>query len=205
MRWSLLGGMVVAGLAWASPWDIDMIDSAGFKAYEWKMPNARVEGTVPRPQGAIVRAGGTGSYQNDYIPQHDRLAADVDSLKNPYPVDDAVLAKGKEQFQITCAPCHGAEGKGGGPVTQNKPNDDITKAIRRFPMPAPLLSGQGSVSSLRSDGYLYLTIRNGGVAMPKYGLSLTDQERWGIIAYIRTLEGAAWTPPAEPATPGENP
>lgn len=200
-RWIVVVGMLLAGLAWASPWDIDMVDSTAFKAYEWKMPNARIEGTVQRPQGAIVRAKSNGAYQNDYIAAHDRNASDVDGLKNPYNADEASLTQGKQLFQVTCAPCHGVEGKGNGPVVQNKPNDDITKAIRRFPIPAPNLSGAGSAPSMRSDGYLYLTIRNGGVGMPKYGLSLTDQERWAIVSYIRTLDGAQWTPPAPPAAP----
>jgi len=201
--WLLTGGLLLAGVAWASPWDIDMIDSRAFKAFEWKMRPVIPEGSVQRPEGAIQRAGPIGTYQNDYIPDGDRLAPETDAMRNPYPVDDAALATGKHLTQVTCAPCHGVDGTGHGPVTVNDP----AAGIRRFPMPAPPLSGKGVVTAQRSDGYIYYTIRNGGVGMPAYGISLTDRERWAIVAYLRTLEGAAYVPPAPPAatttgTPG---
>jgi mono/diheme cytochrome c family protein len=195
-------GLLIAGAAWASPWDIDMINSVTFKAYEWKMRPMPQE-SIQRPQGGIPRAKPTGGYQNDYIAAVDRTKPEIDTLKDPYKVDDKTVAGGKKLFQTTCAPCHGVEGKGGGPVTHNDP----AKNIRRFPLPAPLLSGPGAVTALRSDGYIYGTIRNGGALMPPYGVALTDNERWSIIAYIRTLEGAQYTPPAAapdaatPATP----
>ena len=161
-RWFALGGLLLAGAAWSSPWDIDMIDSRGFKAYEWPMHRAIPDGSLQRPAGAIPRSGGVGTYQNDYIAPGDRLAPTTDGMANPYPVDKPTLARGEHLFQVSCAPCHGVQGAGGGPVTKNDP----TAGIRRFPLPAPMLSGAGSVSATRSDGYLYYTIRNGGALMP---------------------------------------
>ncbi len=194
-RWLALGGLLLAGAAWSSPWDIDMIDSRGFRAFEWKMRPQIPEGTIQRPSGGIPRAQANGAYQNDHIAAVDRNSADIAAVTNPYAVDDAELARGAKLFQVSCAPCHGIDGKGGGPVTHN----DAAKGILRFPVPAPMLSGEGSVSGLRNDGYMYATIRHGGSIMPKYGVSLTDRERWAIVAYIRTLEGGAYVPPAPPA------
>jgi mono/diheme cytochrome c family protein len=192
----LIAGLLGAGVAVASPWDIDMVDSVTLKAYEWKMMTPFAEGTVQRPQGDVQRAGANGTYQNDYIPEHDR-ATDADSVTDPYPADDKTVEKGKALFAVSCAPCHGQEGKGHGPVTTNDPD----KGIRRFPVPAPLLSGAGAVTAVRSDGYIYLTIRNGGALMPRYGVSLTDRERWSIVNYIRTLDGAQYKAPETPAAP----
>lgn len=201
-RWFLTGGLLLAGLAWASPWDLDMVDSRAAKAYEWRMRPAIPEGSIQRPNGAVARPGEVGTYQNDYIAPGDRMAPGTDAMKNPYPVDDATVATGSHLFQVTCAPCHGIEGKGGGPVTTNDP----TKGINRFPVPAPNLSGPGAAPAMRSDGYLYYTIRNGGALMPAYGTSLTDRERWAVVTYLRTLPGTAYTPPAAAAastgTPG---
>jgi mono/diheme cytochrome c family protein len=189
-------GLLVAGVAWASPWDIDMVDSVMFKAYEWKM-RPLPEGSVQRHDAGLPLAKANGFYQTDYIAAVDRNTVG-DTLHDPYPVDDASLAQGKRLFQITCAPCHGIEGKGGGPVTQNDP----AKNIRRFPLPAPLLSGPGAVTAVRSDGYIYGTIRNGGALMPPYAVALTDAERWSVISYIRTLDGATYSAaPAAPAAP----
>jgi mono/diheme cytochrome c family protein len=194
-------GLLVAGVAWASPWDIDMIDSVNFKAYEWKM-RPLPEGSVQRHDAGIPRAKPDGFYQNDYVAPVDRNTVG-DTLHDPYPIDATALAQGKKLFQVTCAPCHGVEGKGGGPVTHNDPANNI----RRFPLPAPLLSGPGAVTALRTDGYIYGTLRNGGALMPPYAVSLTDAERWSIISYIRTLDGAQYTAPAEaaPATPAAPP
>jgi mono/diheme cytochrome c family protein len=185
-------GLLAAGVAWASPWDIDMIDSRAFKAYEWKM--------LPQPEGSVQRdpvgPRPAGAYQVAYVAPVDRMnAAQVDPMVNPYGSDAAVVAQGKRLFEITCQPCHGVEGKGGGTVTYNDPANNI----RRFQLPAPLLSGTGAVTAIRSDGYIYGTIRNGGALMPSYGIALTDAERWSVVSYIRTLDGATYTPPAPPA------
>lgn len=207
----LLGG----GVAWASPWDIDMIDAVMFKAYEWNMKPqpkdsvARFADSAPRPRAA-------GYYQNAAVPEYSRLdVATTDSLTDPYAKDTNHVETGKKLFAVNCAPCHGQEGAGGGPVTYN----DAEKGIRRFPMVAPNLSGDASRVKTLSDGFLYLTIRNGGAGsagaskdrssveaaigagMPAYGPLLTDAERWAVVAYIRTLPNAAqpMPSPVEPA------
>lgn len=197
-RWVLACGLLVSGAAYSFPWDIDMIDGRGFKAFEWKMLPPIPEGAVQRPTGGIPRAKPSGSYQNDHIAPLDRTAPTTEGVRNPYIVDKAALADGAKMFQVTCAPCHGQEGKGGGPVTHNDP----AKGVNRFPVPAPMLSGDGAVTAIRSDGYLYGTIRGGGSLMPLYGISLTDRERWAIVAYMRSLDGTAYknaVPLAPPA------
>lgn len=193
----IAAGLLAAGVAVASPWDIDMVDSRGVKAYRWKMMPAKVEGTLQRGTGAVTRAKSVGSYQNDYIAPGDRMSPEAATMKSPYGDTEAQVATGEKYFRVNCAPCHGLQGKGGGPVTQNAPD----QGRKRFMMPAPLLSGDGAVTALRSDGYIYYTIRNGGVGMPAHGLLLTDSERWAIVSYIRTLDGAQYTAPdAAPAT-----
>lgn len=208
-RWLALGAVFVAGAAVASPWDIDMIDAIMFKGYEWRMK--------PQPAAVTARVAATrpharaeGYYQNGAVPDVNRLdTAATDALVNPYASDPNHVATGERMFQVTCAPCHGVAGAGGGPVTTN----DADKGIRRFPMVAPMLSGTSSRVSKLSDGYIYATIRNGGngsagasdtktaveaaigAGMPAYGALLTDAERWAVVAYMRTLPNAAYTPP----------
>jgi len=43
--------------------------------------------------------------------------------------------------------------------------------------------------SQRSDGYLYATIRNGGVVMPAYADAMSVEERWQVVLYLRKLQG----------------
>lgn len=193
-------GLLAAGVAVASPWDIDMVDSRAAKAYGWKMMSPKVEGTLQRSHGAVSRAKSVGNYQNDYVAPGDRMSPEAATMKSPYGDTEAQVKTGEKYFRINCAPCHGLEGKGGGPVTQNAPD----QGRNRFMMPAPLLSGDGAVTALRSDGYIYYTIRNGGVGMPAHGILLTDAERWAIVSYIRTLDGAQYTPPDAATTPASS-
>jgi len=192
-------GLLAAGAATASPWDIDMTDSRAFKAYSWKMMPPKPEGTLFRPSGAIQRAKPTGYYQNDYVAPGDRMSPSTDAMTSPYGSSEAQLKTGQRLFEVTCQPCHGINGDGHGPVTKYDP----ANGFNRFQIPAPALSGDGAVSAHRSDGWIYYTIRNGGTGMPLYGVSLTDAERWAIVSYVRTLPGATWAdaPKAAPSAP----
>jgi hypothetical protein len=87
------------------------------------------------------------------------------------------------------AACEAAQGKGGSPVADHNP----AEGRHRFPIMPPRLSGEGATTPTRTDGYLYLTIRNGAALMSGYSQALDNDEMWGIVAYIRTLDGAQYT------------
>ncbi len=167
--------------AQAFPWDWDMVDGTFKRAYEWAMMNL--------PDGAVSI--------NRYVPNADRMTPEGQALQNPLGATPAAadLATGERMFGIYCQTCHGVEGKGGAPVMLNDP----ANGIKRYPVPPPMLSGPGAITTARSDGYIYLTIRNGGAIMPGYGSSMEDQEIWATVAYLRTLEGAQYSPPAPSA------
>jgi mono/diheme cytochrome c family protein len=95
-------------------------------------------------------------------------------LKNPVAFTPESIKRGREKFQTYCSPCHGPDAKGKGPVS------------KKF-IPPPDLTSDFIKS--RSDGYLYSTIRNGGAIMPAYGKSISAQERWDIVNFIRSLQG----------------
>lgn len=185
-RFAVLG-LLMAGLGFSSPasafpWDWDMVDAQFFRAYEWAM--------MTLPDGAVTR--------DRFVPNYNRMTPEGQALTNPLTAPSAAdLATGKKMFVIYCQTCHGVDGKGGSPVIKNDPANNI----RRYPIPPPNLSGVGAITTSRSDGYIYLTIRNGGAIMPRYGAAMNDHEMWSVVAYIRTMEGAAATPPAPPADP----
>lgn len=185
LKWALAGlGLLASSTAMAFPWDIDMVDAYFYRGYEWAMMNL--------PDGVVSR--------DLYVANADRMTPAGQAMENPYGAPTAAtLEQGERMFNVYCATCHGAEGKGGAEVMRNDP----TKGIRRYPVPAPMLSGTGSISKSRSDGYIYLTIRNGAAVMPGYNQAMYDHEMWSIVSYIRTLEGAAYVPPAPPPNEGE--
>ena len=53
------------------------------------------------------------------------------------------------------------------------------------------------IAKYKSDGYIYLTIRNGSAIMPRHGYMMSDQEMWSVVRYIRRQEGGQFKAPTE--------
>ena len=92
----------------------------------------------------------------------------------PFHRDAATLARGRERYEIFCAPCHGRGGFGDGMVVQ-----------RGFPAPPSYHSER-----LRNapDSHLLDVIANGYGAMYPYGDRVAEADRQAIVAYIRVLQ-----------------
>ena len=172
-----VAGLGLATAAIGLPWDIDMADSQGHKAYEVPMKGI-AEGAIAQPD---IRS------PIGYTPNYERTSPEGMALTSPLANDEATLAQGEKMYNTYCTPCHG-DGENLGPVAQPG----------RFPG-VVALSGAGGVSKSRTDGWIYLTIRNGGAIMPYYSWAMSDAEMWSIVHYVRTLPGAAYVPPAPPA------
>jgi mono/diheme cytochrome c family protein len=120
------------------------------------------------------------TYPTDTIPTRGKEALmsreDADTkLTNPIPSSPESVAAGKYAFAKNCAACHGLDGKGDTPVA---------KKLAEKGAVLPELS----LVTYRSDGFIYGTIRNGGINMPRYGAQTTPQERWHIVNYVRSLQ-----------------
>jgi mono/diheme cytochrome c family protein len=96
------------------------------------------------------------------------------ALRNPLSPTVSHLNAGEHLFGTYCSPCHGQNGKGGGPVV----------AVLKVP-PADLTAGMPAEVS---DGYIFWTIRNGGITMPSYGDAMTPTEMWEVVLYLRSLQ-----------------
>ena len=92
-------------------------------------------------------------------------------------VDEKVMARGHERFDIYCQPCHGATGNGDGMVVQ-----------RGFKRP-PAYSEQRLRDA--APGYLFDVISRGFGAMPDYAAQIKVTDRWAIVAYVRALQLSA--------------
>jgi mono/diheme cytochrome c family protein len=131
----------------------------------WYQPSIRPEQDPrPEPERSIPLGAEPRYVDRD----------DTAELANPVAPTAASLAHGKMLFLARCAPCHGPEGHGGGPVS-------------RFFPEAPDLA-YAKVKE-RSDGYIWGTITYGGKAMPpqREGLSATD--RWDLVNHVRSIQG----------------
>ena len=93
---------------------------------------------------------------------------------NPCPADEASLEKGKEVYTKECLSCHGLTGRGDGPGTK-----DLDK---------PVSSLTDSKVARETDGALFWKTTLGRRPMPAYKKLLTEEERWDVVNYIRSLE-----------------
>lgn len=136
----------------------------------------------PAPENAVPFASPLGATPEQPLePTEAALVAWGDTVVNPVPMSEEVLAAGQEAYHTHCYVCHGADGEGNGPVVGPP---------ERFPMGPSLLT---PAATDRSDGYLYGIIRVGRGLMPAYGSRISHQERWSIVNYVRHLQqqGAA--------------
>jgi hypothetical protein len=147
----------------------DMHDQPRFKPFaqsdfyaDLRSARAPVEGTVARGQlheDSYFYTGKFGNNPGDYM---------------PFTVTDDVLARGRERFNIYCAPCHSRVGDGNGMIVQRgfrAPPSYHTERLRKAPL-----------------GYFFDIATNGFGAMPEYASQIPPRDRWCIVAYIRALQ-----------------
>jgi len=122
-----------------------------------------VEGTVARDQlnaDTYFYTGKIGNNPGDYM---------------PFPVTREVLERGRERYDIYCAPCHSRIGDGNGFVPSRgfarKPPSYHIARLQKAPL-----------------GYFFDVMTNGFGIMPDYASQITPQDRWNIVAYIRALQ-----------------
>jgi Cytochrome C oxidase, cbb3-type, subunit III len=93
----------------------------------------------------------------------------------PFPVTKEVLERGRERYDIFCAPCHSRVGDGNGFI----PSRGFTRMPPSYHTPrlqkAPL-------------GYFFDVMTNGFGIMPDYASQVSPEDRWKIVAYIRALQ-----------------
>ncbi|MBI3077185.1 MAG: c-type cytochrome, partial [Deltaproteobacteria bacterium] len=93
------------------------------------------------------------------------------------------VANGKALYEKKCAVCHGAQGRGDGPAE-----------FVLFPKPRDLTKGTFKIRStptIPTDQDLFRTISQGmpGTSMPSWA-PLTEQERWDLVAFVKSLSTA---------------
>ncbi len=139
-----------------------------------------IDGTVARGE----LRDDDGFYTGQLPPESLRDRPDVQPLdlsggkaamlqKVPIPVDEKLIRRGQDRFNIFCAPCHDQSGAGKGTVVQ-----------RGFPPPIDL---NGERVRTAPDGYLFDVITHGVRNMPGYAVQVPPLDRWAIVAWVRVL------------------
>jgi mono/diheme cytochrome c family protein len=159
--------VAIPGAGVTLPWDKDMRDQ----------PSTKPQDSVVETNQTSVPVGGKDHYEppKDIIELvRTRLEAGR-TLVNPVGRSPESLARGRQMYELHCQVCHGDQGRGDGPV-----------GIKFVPQPMEL---NLDYVQLQPDGQLYYTISHGSIAMPGYWQSISPEDRWHLINFIKEVFG----------------
>jgi len=130
--------------------------------------------------GAGIRAGVFHGKEDWPVPE------EAKKVKNPVPSSPASVAAGKTLYRDDCAQCHGEQGKGDGP-----------EADMYDPKPTDI--SDAHMMSEMTDGEIFYKISEGRRPMPSFKKKLTEEQRWQIVNFVRTLAPKLAPAPPPPA------
>ena len=99
--------------------------------------------------------------------------ASAKNLKNPYSGKSSIN-QGKSIYKTRCTVCHGEKGKGDGPAG---------KALK-----PPAADHSSALVQDQTDGELFWKISEGKGPMVSWKLILSEEDRWHVVNYLRTLK-----------------
>ena len=114
------------------------------------------------------------------------VPAEAARLKNPVKATPENLAAARAIYMDKCANCHGDKGLGDGP-----------EAGMYDPPPASL--NDATLMNAMPDGELYWKITEGRKPMPSFKNQLSDEQRWQLVNFLRTL--VTKSAPPKPGAP----
>jgi mono/diheme cytochrome c family protein len=131
------------------------------------------------PNDSSARPLPTGVVPHDYVAQQELLDTGMINGKAadrfPFPIDNSIMLRGQQRYNIYCVPCHDYLGTGDGMAARRgfkrKPASFQTEEMRAAPA-----------------GHFFDVMTNGFGAMPSYANQIPVRDRWAITAYIRALQ-----------------
>lgn len=141
------------------------------KFYPQRGTDFYADGRSARPQvGATIAR--SQLHQDSYLNTGFINGKEGDGM--PFPVNETVLARGQQSYNVYCTPCHSRVGNGAGMIVQRgyAPAGNFhTTRLENAPL-----------------GHFYNVIANGYGAMPDYSAQLSPENRWAVVAYIKALQ-----------------
>jgi mono/diheme cytochrome c family protein len=95
-------------------------------------------------------------------------------MANPIAATPDAIALGEGLYKQNCERCHGERGLGDGPAT-------------KFIRPAPKEIASADAQARMSDGEIFFKISEGKRPMPPMKTTLSEEDRWRIVHFVRTL------------------
>jgi len=97
-------------------------------------------------------------------------------------VNEQLMKRGKNRYEIYCTPCHGFDGRGTGSVPQR------VAATGGVWLARNLVDASNPVAINMPNGQLFNTISNGYNTMMGYAAQIPHADRWAIVLYVRALQ-----------------
>lgn len=145
-------------------------------AAAWVGVRARLLGVAQVLLAAVVVVTGIGAGSRALVTAANATAAADELGPNPVPATAESLAAGERLYLANCASCHGSDGGGDGPVVTVPDAGPLREAVRTA-----------------TDAELSYRIAVGvaGTAMPPFAGTLTADDRWDLVNYLRERWGSA--------------
>lgn len=179
LRLSAFALFLVATLLVASSLKIDLTSAQNASRGESQNANSSTQNANTSTTNRNQNDSRSIAPQQDFSKNTWELPADADKTPNPVAATPESIAAGKtlymERTKGNCVFCHGDTGAG---------NEANLPRLRR--KPADLSSKERMKT--RTDGELFWKISKGitGI-MPAGEKRLTEEERWNVVNYVRTL------------------
>jgi mono/diheme cytochrome c family protein len=117
--------------------------------------------------GSIIQAQTAGVWT---------IPAKYKTMKNPVASNKESISSGKDLYAKHCKSCHGSAGLGDGPKAASLDVTCSDFSSKKF--------------QALSDGEVFFQMTEGKGKMPSFKkLIPEDNERWGMVNYLRTLAG----------------
>jgi DMSO reductase family type II enzyme heme b subunit len=127
------------------------------------------------------------AYVKEFAPDIFEFETEPVKIEGAPEINEEIIKKGKELFKVAkCIECHGEAGRGNGEKGwEENFKDDWGNKIypANYTHPWELRNG----ASLE-DIYRTITTGLSGTPMTSYQDSLTDEERWALAAFIKSLQ-----------------
>jgi mono/diheme cytochrome c family protein len=113
------------------------------------------------------------------------------SVKNPLEVTSVDLKEAERLYLVNCGICHGKKLDGNGPLWNDGNGPYPSKPIA--------LVGDAKYEAM-AEGTMFHSLTYGKNAMGSYASQLSTKQRWMVITYVKSKQGAKAAPAAADST-----
>ena len=145
---------------------------------------------VPRMNMRLPAPNTVKRNNNGWLPyrvEKDDLVTAA-TVKNPLDSTAAMIAEGKLLYEMYCDHCHGAKGTGDGKVAAGVTIEDPERGKIEKSTYNGVANLTGDALKNISEGHIFHVITHGKGLMWAHGSQITEEDRWKIAGYVKTLQ-----------------